>query len=102
MSVVQHMGDHIRERIYSYAHALFETLGFKLDKQNIWHDFAEVRPQFFKSTFYVTDIDNVKRSDFNALSTSLKQNYPELKEFKVKFKRPDKPVRFYIEINTNS
>lgn len=96
------MGDYIRSQIALYAADVFETLGTKIQSEDIWHDFAEVRPGFLKSTFYVKGLDNVKRKDFNTLSASVQQRYPELKCFKVKFKRPEKEVRFYIEVNNSN
>lgn len=102
MSIVKQMGEHIREQICKYTADVFATLGTYINHDNIWHDFAEVRPGFFKSTFYISGLDNVKRKDFNLLANKIKESFAELKEFKVKFKRPEKEVRFYIEVNNNT
>lgn len=101
MSLAMQMSEYIKDQIYNYTHTVFESLGHNLDKEKIWHDFAEVRPGFFKSTFYVSGLDNVKRKDFSALSEAVKQAHDELKQLKVKSKRPNKEVRFYIEVNKN-
>lgn len=99
--IAQQMGDYIRSQIANYSADVFGALGHAFNVEDIWHDFAEVRPGFIKSTFYVKGLSNVKRKDFNLLASKIKESYPELKEFKVKFKRPDKEVRFYIEVNSD-
>lgn len=102
MSIALMMGDHIRQTVLKYSAELFQTLGHSVVLDDIWHDHAEIRPGFMKSTFYIHNVDNVKRKEFNALVAALQQQYPEIATFKVKFKRPDRPVRFYIEIHKPS
>jgi hypothetical protein len=38
------------------------------------------------------------RKDFNTHAQSLKLANPNIAEFKVKFKRPEKEVRFYLKV----
>jgi adenylyl- and sulfurtransferase ThiI len=97
MSLVHQIGDSIRERIIKYTGSLFQQLGVTLEKDKLWHDLAQLNPDGIKATFYVTGLDNVKRKEFNALVEELKKNIPQIQTFKVKFKRPDKEVRFYLE-----
>lgn len=99
MSFSQQLGDYFRDNIYNITHSIFSKLGFELDKNKIYNDLAQSLPDCIKCTFYVTDIDNVKRKEFNELVTKLKEENQHVIEFKVKFKRPEKPVRFYLHLN---
>ncbi|NBW57259.1 hypothetical protein EBR43_05650 [bacterium] len=99
MSVAASISDYFKNTIYQYAHAVFAQLGHALDKDNICHDLAQSTPACMKSAFYVKGLNNVSRKNLNALVLEHKKLHPELVEFKVKSKRPDKEVRFYIEIN---
>lgn len=98
MSVAAAMSDYFKNTIYQYSHEIFAQLGHLIDKENIWHDLAQTTPAFVKSTFYVKGLDNVKRKELNALVLEYKKQHPKLVELKVKSKRPEKEVRFYIEI----
>jgi hypothetical protein len=97
MSITQAIGDSIREKIISFTGSLFSQLGITLEKDKLWHDLAQLNPDNFKATFYVSGLDNVKRKEFNVLAEELKKNNPKIQIFKVKFKRPDREVRFYLE-----
>ena len=97
--IAAQMGEYIKESIHNYASDVLQTLGHEVQINDIWNDLAEIRPGYLKASFYVKGLDNVNRKDFNVLAAALKQKCPEVKEFKVKFKRPDKEVRFFLEVS---
>lgn len=97
MSIAQTIGDSIRQKIINLTESLFSKLGITLNPDLIWHDLAQLNPDNFKATFYISGLDNVKRKEFNLLSEELIKNNPKIQIFKVKFKRPDREVRFYLE-----
>ena len=92
------MGDHAREKIFNTVKPVFDRIGITIDKENIWNDLLQVTGNMIKSTFYIKNVDNVIRKDFNLYVEELKQTNKSIVELKVKFKRPEKEVRFFIEL----
>ena len=92
------MGDHAREKIFNAVKPVFDKIGITIDKENIWNDLLQVTGNMIKSTFYIKNVDNVIRKDFNLYVEELKQTNKSIVELKVKFKRPEKEVRFFIEL----
>ena len=80
----------------------FGLIGFSIKEEDIAIDFARFNSQGLESTFSVSTIENVQRKPFNEAVVSLKTNKPGVEEFKVKYKRPEKNVRFYLKINNQS
>lgn len=97
MSVVAAIGESIRQRIIQHTGNIFQQLGVTLTPDIIINEFAQITGNSFKSTFYVLGLDNVKRKQLQELV--LKENNPFLL-FKVKSKRPQKEVRFHIELKS--
>jgi len=95
------MGEYVKATIASTTKSVFEKLGIQFTTDDVWNDLCRTGHGKLVSTFYITGLDNVVRKDFNAAATELKQSDSSIKEFKVKFKRPEKEVRFYLEIDSN-
>lgn len=102
MSEVAAVGDTIQKKIYFFSSDMFVRLGRFIFLEDIWHDFAQLTPQGLKATFYVKGVDNVVRKDFNREALLQQMTHPQIKTLKVKYKRPDKEVRFYIEIENEN
>lgn len=103
MSITKQVGDIIRNKIADNIKPVFDNLNINFNPDNIINDFARFSGDGVEASFYIQGLDNVTRKDFNAQVDILKASNPLLKEFKVKFKRPEKEVRFYINIvNENS
>lgn len=100
--IAMQMGEHIKNTIATVTKPVFDKLGIQFTAEQVWNDLARINGGKLKATFYVTGLDNVVRKEFNAVATELKQNDTTIKEFKVKFKRPEKEVRFYLEIDDTS
>jgi hypothetical protein len=100
MSIIaMQMGEHIKNTIATVTKPVFDKLGIQFTAEQVWNDLARINGGQLKATFYVAGLDNVVRKEFNAVATELKQSDATVKEFKVKFKRPEKEVRFYLEID---
>lgn len=98
--IAQQMGEHIKSRIFDLTKPVFTKLGIQFTADDIWNDLARINGSELKATFYIKGLDNVVRKDFNAaVAEFLNFDTNHIKEFKVKFKRPEKEVRFYIETN---
>jgi hypothetical protein len=98
--IAAQMGEYIKSHILSVTAPVWTALGINdVTAENIWNDLARCGAGGIEATFYVTGLDNVVRKDFNAQADVLKKNNPRIAEFKVKYKRPEKEVRFYIKIN---
>lgn len=103
MSITLQIGNCIRERITEIVQPIFTNLGITFNSDDIVNDFARFNVQGLEATFYIKGIENVIRKDFNTQVVLIKNSNPFLEELKVKFKRPDKEVRFYIKVkNENS
>jgi len=98
MSIAQFIGDQVRQRIIENTQPIFTQLNIQLEADNIWHDFAQISPDGFKAIFYIKGVDNVTRKEFNKAVEQEKQTNLGIKTFKVKYKRPDKEVRFELEM----
>ena len=92
------VGDMIKDRIGFYSDQVFNKLGITQDRETICHELAQVDSNGLKATFYFKGLDNVKRKEFNNSVNEVASENSNLKIFKVKSKRPEKEVRFYIEI----
>jgi hypothetical protein len=100
--IAQQMGEHIKNRIASLTRSVWDNLGIALNEEDIWNDLARMNGRDLEATFYIKGLDNVVRKDFNVQAQILKQSDSHIKEFKVKFKRPEKEVRFYIKYSPES
>ena len=98
MSMIsQQMSEYIKTKIASLTHPVWTNLGIEYNTEDIWNDLARMNGENLEATFYIKGLDNVVRKDFNTHAQSLKQANPGITEFKVKFKRPEKEVRFYLK-----
>lgn len=95
--IVQQMSEHIKSKIASLTDTVWNSLGIKYNTEDIWNDLARINGENLEATFYIKGLDNVVRKEFNVHALALKQANPGITEFKVKFKRPDKEVRFYLK-----
>ena len=100
--IAQQMGDYIKTKIASLTDPVWSSLGIEYNTEDIWNDLARVNGENLEATFYIKGLDNVVRKDFNVHALALKQANPNITEFKVKFKRPEKEVRFYIKYTPES
>jgi len=100
--IAQQMGEYIKNRIASLTQSVWSNLGITLNEEDIWNDLARMNGRNLEATFYIKGLDNVVRKDFNAQAQLLKESDSDIKEFKVKFKRPEKEVRFYIKYSPES
>lgn len=100
--IAQQMGEYIKNRIAFLTQSVWGNLGITLNEEDIWNDLARMNGRNLEATFYIKGLDNVVRKDFNAQAQMLKELDPHIKEFKVKFKRPEKEVRFYIKYSPES
>lgn len=99
--LAKQMGEYMKNTIASVTKPVFDKLGVQFTAEQVWNDLARVGGGKLIATFYITGLDNVVRKDFNSVASELKQSNNTIKEFKVKFKRPEKEVRFYLEIDNN-
>ena len=100
--IAQQMSEYIKTKIASLTHPVWSNLGIEYTTGDIWNDLARMIGENLEATFYIKGLDNVVRKDFNTHAQSLKQANPGIAEFKVKFKRPEKEVRFYIKYSPAS
>ena len=100
--IAQQMGEYIKSTIASVTQPVWIALGVACNADNVWNDPARKDGENLEATFYIKGLDNVVRKDFNVLAQNLKQANPGITEFKVKFKRPEKEVRFYIKYSPAS
>lgn len=100
--IAQQMGEYIKSTIASVTQPVWIALGVACNADNVWNDLARSNGHGIEATFYVAGLDNVVRKQFNALVDTLKASNPCIEQFKVKFKRPEKEVRFYIKINSEN
>lgn len=100
--IAQQMSEYIKTKIASLTHPVWSNLGVEYNTEDIWNDLARMNGENLEATFYIKGLDNVVRKDFNVLAQNLKQANPGITEFKVKFKRPEKEVRFYIKYSPAS
>ena len=100
--IAQQMSEYIKTKIASLTHPVWSNLGIEYNTGDIWNDLARMNGENLEATFYIKGLDNVVRKDFNTHAQSLKQANPGIAEFKVKFKRPEKEVRFYIKYSPAS
>jgi hypothetical protein len=96
--IAMQMGEHIKSKILSSTASLWHAMGIEVTEDKIWNDLARCGNGGVEATFYITGLDNVVRKDFNVHVEALKLSNPCIQEFKVKFKRPEKEVRFFIKI----
>lgn len=91
------IGDIIRQQIAQVTDPVFKGLGFEVKPENINNDIARFG-NGLEATFYVSTIENVQRKPFAELAQQLKDSNKRIVEFKVKYKRPEKNVRFYLKV----
>lgn len=103
MSLAQEIGNNIRAKIVNSIGNVFTNLGVTITEDKIVNDCARYNPSGLEASFYIQGLDNVVRKDFNAQVALVKASNPLIEEFKVKFKRPEKEVRFFLKVrNENS
>lgn len=90
----------ITAQIFNYVAEVFRGIGYIVKEEDIVVDFARFNSEGLESTFSLTSIENVLRKPFNQAVETYKSHNPSIAEFKVKFKRPDKNVRFYLKVNS--
>jgi len=100
--IVQVMRDYVKHAIVNVTGDVWKNLGITFNEDDIWNDLARTTGSGIEATFYIKGLDNVIRKDFNAQVALLRASNPQIQEFKVKFKRPDKEVRFYIKYNRDN
>jgi len=98
MSLAHQIGNCIRQQIIDNVGPVFNNLNVTINTDNIVNDSARTSNQGLEATFYIQGLDNIMRKQFNILATELKNVNPKINEFKVKFKRPEKEVRFYLKV----
>ena len=97
--IAAQMGEHIKSKIHSNTQPVFDKLGIAFSVDQVWNDLARINGNELKATFYIKGLDNVIRKDFNAAVAQVIALNSSIKVFKVKFKRPEKEVRFYLEMS---
>ena len=102
MSLAQEIGNNIRAKIISSVGSVFTSLGVEVNEDKIVNDCARYNPNGLEASFYIQGLDNVVRKDFNAQVAVVKASNPLIEEFKVKFKRPEKEVRFFLKVRNES
>jgi hypothetical protein len=100
--IAQHMGEHIKSTIAAATQPVWMALGIECHAENVWNDLARCSGHGIEATFYIAGLDNVVRKDFNAQVAALTAHDSSIEAFKVKFKRPEKEVRFFIKINSTT
>jgi len=96
--IAHQMSEYIKSRISSITADVWNKMNINYQTEDIWNDLARINGDCLEATFYIKGLDNVVRKDFNEHAQLLKQNNPNVAEFKVKFKRPEKEVRFYLKV----
>lgn len=103
MSITRQVGDIIREKIANTIKPVFDGINISFNSNDITNDFARFGEGGIEASFYIKGVDNVVRKDFNAQVALLRSSNLLIEDFKVKFKRPEKEVRFYLKVkNENS
>ena len=100
--IAQQMGEHIKSTIASATQSVWTALGIECNAENVWNDLARSSGHGIEATFYIAGLDNVVRKDFNAQVAALTAHNSNIEAFKVKFKRPEKEVRFFIKIKSEN
>lgn len=91
------IGDLIRQQIVDITEPVFKSLGFNVTPQDINNDIARFG-NGLEATFYASTVENVQRKPFAEQAQLLKDSNKKIVEFKVKYKRPGKNVRFYLKV----
>lgn len=91
------IGDIIRQQIVDITEPVFKNLGFNVTPQDIHNDIARFG-NGLEATFYASTVENVLRKPFAEQAQLLKNSNKKIVEFKVKYKRPEKNVRFYLKV----
>ena len=91
------IGDLIRQQIVQITDPVFKGLGFEITPGEVNNDIARFG-NGLEATFYVSSVENVQRKPFAELAQQLKDSNKKIVEFKVKYKRPEKNVRFYLKV----
>ena len=91
------IGDIIRQQIVEITNPAFTALGFSINPQDVHNDLAKFG-NGLEATFYISNVENVQRKPFNEQVNLLKASNNRIVEFKVKYKRPEKNVRFYLKV----
>jgi len=102
MSLAQEIGNNIRAKIVSSVGSVFTNLGLEVSEDRIVNDCARYNNNGLEASFYIQGLDNVVRKDFNAQVVIVKASNPLIEEFKVKFKRPEKEVRFFLKVRNEN
>jgi hypothetical protein len=105
MSSTASISEQIKKKIHDTVLPVFADLGISIAQEDIWNDLASYASNQVVATFYIKGLDNVERKPFNEKVANQKLVNKEIVELKVKFKRPEKEVRFYLKTskieNTN-
>ena len=95
----QSISEAIRFTIHQYAETIFNI---PIDTEFMTVDFAKVSQEGIEATFSHHSIVNVGRKWLTQRVEDVKKIKPYLKVFKVKSKRPNQNVRFYILTNNKT
>jgi len=87
----------MHDQLWQVIAPVFAHVGVSLTADQIACDLASFTAHGFESTFAVSHVENVDRKQFHAAAHVHMQHDDKMQIFKVKSKRPDKNVRFYIK-----
>lgn len=89
----------IRSKIIGIVAPAFDNI--ELTTEDILIDISKFNGDNVEATFSLQPIENVKRKDFQAKVEALQKQNPSIKTLKVKSKRPNHNVRFYLDYIAN-
>jgi len=87
----------MHHQLFAVIQSTFADIGVQCTAEHIHCDLARFSAGAFESTFSLSHVENVNRKQFHAAAQVAMAADCKIQILKVKFKRPDKNVRFYIK-----
>ena len=87
----------MHHQLFAVIQSTFAGIGVHCTAEHIHCDLARFSAGAFESTFSLSHVENVNRKQFHAAAQVAMAADCKIQILKVKFKRPDKNVRFYIK-----
>lgn len=87
----------MHNQLFEVIQSTFSSIGVSFTVDDIHCDLARFTNSGFESTFSLSNLENVDRKQFNEAVQTAVANDSKIQILKVKFKRPEKNVRFYIK-----
>jgi len=89
--------DAVKTHMINIITPVFHALGYNVQMDDIVNELCAFKDSNLEATFSANTVENVDRKSFAQAVDALKAVDAGIVEFKVKSKRPNKNVRFYLK-----